>query len=138
MVSPGAFSASGAVGGYSNFGDSIQVLDTSAHCFVAGLNLPSRAKITAFAAWYVNQSTPSTEYVILRYAQMSDGSTNNIKFLTFDKISGSRAEQSAPISPPAVFDAAHNAYSLLYCTEGSSSNVFYGAHITYTYTNAGD
>jgi hypothetical protein len=105
-------------------------------CFSTGLNLPHGAKMQTLVFWYSSGNGKVPTVQIARQ-QSSTGQMSGALVVGNDN-SGTRKQASGTVPPSvAVIDNALYTYALVWCA-ASTDNIFYGARIRYTYTNAGD
>jgi hypothetical protein len=132
MVPDGADSASTYHVGWNGAG----LHTTGGGCFSTSVNLPNGATMTALDIWYSSGTGGNPQMVILRY-KVADGTSDFVADRFFKDDSATRKGGTAPINVAfAVADNAHYTYGFGTCLTANDS--FYGARITYTYTNAGD
>ena len=103
-------------------------------CMLAGVNLPHRATISQVTAWFASSSghakvtlwrSPVDTFDEEVIAQQDDVDT-----------SGMLKPISVKVRHLETVDNAHYLYELMGCFR--SPDLFHGARITYTYTDAGD
>jgi hypothetical protein len=113
--------------------------NTGQTCFVTGANLPEAAAITDVAAWYQSDAIDFIQFYLIRN-RLGGGAYNEVVHLSSTDTSATR--QPMNLTPNSGFDVVDNqrySYSATVCFgAGTTNNEFFGARITYTFTNAGD
>jgi hypothetical protein len=126
--------ADAASSGYDIHWESGAITATSSVCVNAGLHLPQGATITAVAGWFT-ASSGGAEIFVGRN-NVSTGASDTLVLKVDSDTSGSRKQVNAAPTAFQVVDNAHFMYGIGICM--GSTDIFHGARITYTYTNAGD
>lgn len=107
-------------------------------CLVAGLNLPDGAQIKSATAWVSTDQDLGARVLILRNNPAA-GKTTGLFQMESDDKTQTRVALTQVLSAPSFgkVNNQHFNYEALVCLS-SSNNKFYGARITYTFTDAGD
>lgn len=121
---------------WSNVGWSLSGAGGST-CFYAAVNLPQGAKITNLAVWYAKNDS-SGSYLFLTREQLSTGNTALVGSVLATDSGNVRGGKQAAITNAAVNTVNNLAYGYYLEKCVSSTEVFYGSRITYTYQTAGD
>ena len=113
-----------------------QLIPGAGYCFNSGVHLPYRATITALTAWSTSGVNGNPNFYLYR-AKMLDSTSDIIAQMHPTDDSGTRKVAHIAIAASNLVDNMHYTYGLLVCLT-SGSDIFNGARLTYTYTNAGD
>jgi hypothetical protein len=120
-----------------NNGWSSGLQTTAEGCYNTGVNLPNGAKITAVTIFYKGSGAGSSLAKFYR-KKFGTGVADLIATGPLPDVSGNRKSASLPVTLASA-TINNNQYSLgLGICLGDNTDVFYSAHITYTYENAGD
>lgn len=110
-------------------------LTNTYNCFNAGVSLPQGAKITKVLIAYRNPVDDKRVYVELRRKLFSTGQTQNVGWRTFPRNDSVRTQNALHLAGAFTqIDNSKYTYGIGVCL-GTPTNIFYGAHITYTYTD---
>ena len=138
-MNPMAFSSDGTPGATEYFiqwPDFLRNIGSGTHCFNTGVNLPHGARMTRFSAWYSTDAANSVRVSLFRAGFADDALSGLLSQLNSTDTSATRVGMSLAPGIPEVQNSQFN-YSVGVCMDRSSDR-FYGARITYTYTTAGD
>lgn len=109
----------------------------SNNCFNTGVNLPQGATITALRV-YLQSAGTSDVFVRLVYSELA-GNSGDLVSQTIANDTATRVGATIVVPdsmPQRVVDNVNIVYGLGVCV--GPGDVFYGARVNYTYTNAGD
>jgi hypothetical protein len=129
-----AFSPNNLNNNYGNDSQAITALTNNPTCFVAPVNLPHGATMTA---WSLMEKSGAGEFQAgIRNSGFGAGAVGGLILYkpTLPDTGGLFKQFNFPISE--VIDNVHHNYSVFFCLI-SNSAAFAGMRVTYTYTNAG-
>jgi hypothetical protein len=137
-ISPLAMSPdAGGADYYINFTGALTMEAGNTSCFATGVNLPQGATITSMVVYYASGVGANPSAALRRY-KLSDGSFKILVNPPMTDNTGNRVVAKANVDPAeAVVNNNQYTYGLGLCFF-TTDNVFYGARIGYTYTQAGD
>jgi hypothetical protein len=136
-IHPAAMAAGGSNMQFGNIVDSVRLSANSGSCFNTGVNLPNGATITRATMYYSKFGASSIVFELVRL-KLNDGQTAGVAIGVASANTNARKAIDLPVEAgAAVINNAQYGYGLLVCLN-STDNIFYGAKIAYTYTNAGD
>jgi hypothetical protein len=138
QIPPAAFTPTNTNYFLANSGQTIGPAMAGTACFYAPINLPDAATLTRLTFWYTRANGTQFDLVVYRQ-RMSDGDLDSV-FAPSAAVTGTdRQARSVDVADQEVevVDNRDYNYWIRFCAE-SSGTFFYGARISYSYTNAGD
>ena len=106
-------------------------------CMVAGVHLPEGARVKSLTAWAASDVDQGVQVRLMRANPASGTANGLVGVISHDTSQNRFAMSAAAPGATAVINNQHFGYGVHVCIN-STPSLFFGARITYTYSDAGD